>query len=552
MTRYNVGVRFTVNGGGVGADVQRAGQLAQTAGTRAQRGARGFGQLSGSFKSLRSQMGAGIGHLRSWTRSLFSMQTAIAGVLAVLGGQSLWQATIGRNAELEQTGLGMAAITRATVELRNAQGRLLDDQAAWQVSLKVGQEQLARLRRLAREEPIASTQELVTVFAGLQASATQAGASYAELEKTSVAVVNVAKVLKESGLSSSQSIQFATRDINQLLSGSASINELSMPMRIVMQRVLQMVGGFEQWNKLDMPTKFRLVNQELKRFSRPELIDSYAKSWNGLTDIVGEFADLALTTFGQPIFELLRAELKDVVEWLQDNQQEISATARIWGTEFMTGLKNVIAFGTDLYAFFKNNRELAIAFGLALGGLLIYMNPVGAALTGIVVGLGLLATKWNTVKPQLLAGWDKLPLQIDSVLDTIYRRFLRWQIDMIQSARKDPLVARFLGPDIEVVVQELEGKYLDSQILTARRRREMARIDQRSRLEQAASNPADPRLQYQAARQLADTQVQVTQYITTPDPTRAGNQAAQGVGRAVAQANHSNLKVGNPITRQPR
>jgi hypothetical protein len=521
--------------------------------------------------------------VRSFVGGLMNMKMMLVGLLTLAAGGSLFSKIIGSNAELQMSRLSMGAVINANLQFRDSQGVALKSNQNFIRSMKVSTGVLGDLENMAMRLP-GTTQDLTGIFRLALNPSLSAGKTIKEIEALSASTMVFAKI---TGTDMPQ----ASRDLQFMLNGQAdSVNKTFAALKDIMG--VQSEG----FNKLTKAERFGKISAAFKQFVTKEALEEYASSWDGVTSTLDDFSSIALRTFGGPLFKMLSTNLQSGVEWLTKNKESVMATSLAWGTNFVGGIKNAIDMGSKAFAFYKEHEKiingLTIGIGLVVAGIWAWnaaqialtlvqnLNPVMLAITAVALGIGLIITHWDQVRPVLepglkwLAGaWStvtrslnvmlafvkSIPLRFANAWDGIKIQFLRLGAWLLDTAKRIPVLGILFG----IGDQMLGG----TAAATANIAAIQGAMDRRA-LEITAGDPSDPRKQYGASRLLAmdptrtqgaatanttnlanssaKTEVTVHQNITTSDPVVAGNVAAQGVQRSIPKA--PNPRVGPPLT----
>ena len=172
----------------------------------------------------------------------------------------------------------------------------------------------------------------------------------------------------------------AGRDINQLLSGNfGTDNRTFNPMRA---RLLELTKtkDTQQFNKLAKaaPAKiFAAVQKALE--SMDDVNIAYATTFTGLVSSSEEFLTRFGRSFSDPLFEQIKAELIELVEWFQKNEDAVRRVARQVGDRLASGFK-LAAAGAKLLL---QNME-----GIAALATILAAKRAGGMLLGAGGGIG--------------------------------------------------------------------------------------------------------------------------------------------------------------------
>ena len=191
----------------------------------------------------------------------------------------------------------------------------------------------------------------------------------------------------------------AGRDINQLLSGNfGTDNRTFNPMR---DRLLELTKtkdtqGFNKLAKANPSKVFEAIKKVLSSMDAVNI--AYASTFTGLVSSSQEFLTRFGKSFSDPLFEQLKAELVDLVNWFQKNEDAVRRVARQVGDRLASGfalaargaklllqnMEGIAALATLIAA--KRYGGLLAAGGAQGAGFVRSYIASGAALGGRAAG----------------------------------------------------------------------------------------------------------------------------------------------------------------------
>ncbi|MCL2297947.1 MAG: hypothetical protein FWC38_00615 [Proteobacteria bacterium] len=250
---------------GAGDTSEKTGKSVRASGDAASAAAKGFDGLTGTIGKL------------------IGVAASAIGIFATL------KKGISFNSQIEDARIGMAAMISAQNELRDATGKVLDGQEAFNAALHISNEQLRKLK-LEGVNTTAEFSELVTVFKGILAPAQALNMSIDDTRKLTVSMTQVANAL-------AIPMSMVENEVRAILQGT-------MRQEHQMHRALGITKELvDEWSKagklaeeLDKRTRMFAISAEMA-----------SRSWSGMKAGLGEI----IKEFSGGITQKLQDAIKD-------------------------------------------------------------------------------------------------------------------------------------------------------------------------------------------------------------------------------------------------
>lgn len=347
----------------------------------AQRAGRG-GQLDGLQNDI-DQAQAGAGRLQA--------------ALALLAGGAAWVAAaregVQFNAVLEDSAIGIASIISALGDVKDAQGNAVTGQEEFNEALKLGQDQLFKLR-VAGLETSATTQELAAAFQQALGPGLSAGLDLDQVRQVTIQLAQAAGAL---GVQNDQLAQ----EISSILAG-----EITDDSRVAKTLGLtnEMVKNWKEQGKLAEE-----LNKRMESFSiaGKAAADTFTVINSNAQEALGALAGDVFSGF----FDELKNGIKDSTSGIFDTQtlgvkDELSGLldfVREVNTQIGAGLAEIMRSAVEIAqaisGWLDQNPEAIDAvtqFGEAVGQYMgLAADAAGGAVDAIGAALGVLAEIYN-------------------------------------------------------------------------------------------------------------------------------------------------------------
>ncbi len=265
------------------------------------------------------------------------------------------------------------------------------------------------------------------------------------LEKLRSGLVGEAEPLRSLGVNINETVvqakalEMGLADARGELSESAKVQARYA---LIMEQTKTAQGDFAR-------TSDGLANQQ--RILKAEWKDLQTQVGQQLLPVM-----LALVRFlvdeGVPALSELSDKAKEFAPTVKEVAEDVEDAAVRFGRWFEesglldTGLAGLITIGKGLQAtiealtpviqkviqFFQDHRSAVIALGIAIGALLIIMNPIPAAILGIILAVGYLSNHWDSIKAKTLEVWTAISDFINEKLGYLVI-IVRYQFESIRN-----------------------------------------------------------------------------------------------------------------------
>lgn len=564
MANYNLGIRVSSTGNaaarqlaGYGTTVANTGRAATTSSRGLNLFQRTLGQVNRMTIPVRASIG-GIGsgldslsrfgqnattQMGRLTAGFRSQYAAVAGLVALLTGGSLIGGMIGLNKELQNQELSMAAIINANMRFKDSQGNVVDAQKQFQLSMEASRAMVERFQKDAITSP-GTSRDLAEIFTVAVNPALQAGASLERIAELSNLAITTAKI-------TNVDIPQASRDIMQMLTGNAGLEVL-----LFRQLRAQIGLTAKEFNQLPAPERLERLEKAMRKFATPDAVNAYARSIDGLQSSMQEYLELFLRAFGAPLAREYQKYLGMSVDYLTKNRDVLLENATAYGEKLVQGIKDVVALGRDIMQFYTDNKREIDGFAIGIGSIIVLtnswrvaqillngamlLNPYAATLAGLALLVGQIITHWDMLRNSALNAIDEIIIKIAELTP-----FLRGLAFIPGMSGLNPILAEL----------EIQGAQASDRMLNrfAPNMLENAGANaNQNAVNTIGNNLANPFMSTMPTAQtqqvaqpgitnpfygkLGDTNVQVSQNITSSDPVAAGNAAARGIQNAMGVA----------------
>lgn len=196
------------------------------------------------------------------------------------------------------------------------------------------------------------------------------------------------------------------------MTGKASTKELTAQEKALAVNALMFEGAGKAAGDFDR-TSEGLANRQ--RILQAEFANLQAKIGQQLLPVMVAIAGFILNEFIPAI--------SDVAKEVQAFFKETEAGQTIF-QGFITGVQVVIDVLQSLAKFVMENKEAAIALGVALGVLVTLMFPIPAAILAIVTAVGILSNNWDEIRAKTEEVWGAIPGPIQAALEFILQHVI--------------------------------------------------------------------------------------------------------------------------------
>lgn len=360
--------------------------------------ARGLNAALRQSQALTRGLERAVGGVTQKVATLGTMATTALGIGGVGAMAQL-------NREIESSRIGLATM----LQQASAGGRGPFEDFNRAMERAVSLQQAFRERGAALP---GTTKDFEDAFKTLVPIANQAGASVEELLSLAEKSVVAASVGGISGGAAT-----VARDVRQILTGSASLSEIS---------TTALHGGLDTFLKLAKKDKAKALQEITKALAvSDEALGATAASFDAQFATATDTAKQLVATVGAPVFEWVNKQLGIANEWYTKNKARVDEIAKGVGKKIVGGLEKAIQFAKDFAKHWdiikRVIQDVAIVWigsklitALKTASVAFAANPLGALLLAAATGAVVIDVVLNTRTPEDAAKQSgvELPSQI--------------------------------------------------------------------------------------------------------------------------------------------
>lgn len=242
---------------------------------------------------------------------------------------------IGWNREIQNMRIQGAAMLQAN-----------DLAKTWDGATRSASAMVDEFNRFAVTSPV-TTRELEGMANGVSTAVAQAGGGIKDIVTTTEQGIIAAKAF---GMESSM----AALQISEAISRGAHVRERFSATLIKTQHMT-----LEEFNKLDSTKRLDLIEKALNSPAMKNAAKAFGESWDGVMSTLRDNVEITFGHAGHAMFMGIAGEIKQVNQWLRDNDK----TVEQWGFTLSKYLMQGFGAVKDAVGFLVTNKDLLLKVG---------------------------------------------------------------------------------------------------------------------------------------------------------------------------------------------
>jgi len=331
------------------------------------------------------------------------LETAVDGLTTVVNAFGLSAADTGRVADVMFTGVRLGKTTMGELSTSMFQAA-----------------PLAASLGLSIEDVVGATATLTKSGTPTAQAMTQIRQSMVALSKPNADMVSL---LEKTGYASGEALlqSEGLAGALDILSTAAAGNKEEMGKAFgsveALQAVLGLTGENAEVAAADLAAVKDSTGAADKAFETMADTASYK-----LTKAINQ-VKVGMTYLGAKVLPVLVQGFERLMPWLEQNLPiAMAKLEEVWKKlepvreAFVAGLRILMDVGMKVTKFLSEHREALIAVGVALGIVVIALNPIPAAILAIILAVGYLSQHWDDIKAKTLEVWSSISDFLDEKL----------------------------------------------------------------------------------------------------------------------------------------